>query len=159
MLGPIAHRCYRKDTVRACKIAVLTTDRHRNGCQCSTTAALPASRGPRCTDGASDIPIAPADPGAQLLASSFPGGFRTPARSRPRRAQCRAGIRNPSQKETQHLRCSHSPLERLVEPAILSEGIRAPGLRSSALCRCLGWERSPRGWGIGAWGEPHLRRL
>src|SRR5258706_10756014 len=40
MLGPIAHRCYRKDTVRACKIAVLTTDRHRNGCQCSTNGTL-----------------------------------------------------------------------------------------------------------------------
>ena len=97
MLGPIAHQCYRKDTVRACKIAVLTMDRHRNGCQCSTTAAPPPSRGPPCTDGAGDIPIAPPDPGAQLLASSFPGGFRTPARSPQRRAQCRAGIRNPSQ--------------------------------------------------------------
>ena len=100
MLGPIAHRRYRKDTVRACKIPVLTMDRHRNGCQCSTTAALPASRGPRWTDGASEIPIAPAEPGALLPASSFPGGFRTPARSRPRRGQCRAGIRNPSQLRT-----------------------------------------------------------
>jgi len=78
---PIAHRCHRRDTVRAGKTAVLAMHRHRNGCQCSTTAALTASRAPRWTDGASEIPIASADPGAQLPASSFLGGFRTPARS------------------------------------------------------------------------------
>lgn len=43
-------------------------------------AASPAaSTGARSTDRPNEIPIVPAEPGAPLPATSFPGGFRTPA--------------------------------------------------------------------------------
>jgi hypothetical protein len=61
----------------------------------------PASTGARCTDSASQFPIAPAESGAPLPATSFPGGFRTPALSVCGCHRHRAGVRNPS-----HLRRS-----------------------------------------------------
>src|SRR5262245_30334955 len=60
----------------------------------------PASTGARCTDSASQFPIAPAEPGAPLPATSFPGGFRTPALSVCGCRRHRAGVRNPSQEQT-----------------------------------------------------------
>jgi hypothetical protein len=50
-----------------------------------------------CSDRASQIPIAPAEPGATQPAPSFPGGFRTPALVRAAMF-VQAGVRNPSHK-------------------------------------------------------------
>src|SRR6185503_9938645 len=53
----------------------------------------------RCTDGASQIPIAPAEPGAPHPSPPFPGGFRTPALVHAATFVA-AGIRNPSQQRS-----------------------------------------------------------
>ena len=68
--------------------------------RCSQSRSVAASAPTRCAKGASQFPIAPADPGAPLPALSFPGGFRTPALLRAWTGPCWAGIRNPSQKPT-----------------------------------------------------------
>ena len=59
-------------------------------------ASRPASTRTCGTVRADEISIAPAEPGAPLPATSFLGGFRTPALSRTWLRPSRAGIRNPS---------------------------------------------------------------
>ena len=95
-LGPITLRAYGKGLATPCKSAVLMPVWARNGCQRSPAAADAGFTGARCTDGASQIPIAPAEPGAPHPAPSFPGGFRTPAR------RARGDVRAGPASETRH---------------------------------------------------------
>ena len=63
-----------------------------------TSAAARGGKRPPNQPG-TQIPIAPAETSAPLPASSFPGGFRTPALRCAWRGQRRAGIRNPSHEQ------------------------------------------------------------
>ena len=65
----------------------------------------PGAKGARCTDGAHQIPMAPAEPGASLPATPFPGGFRTPAFG------ASGSVRAGPASETRH-KTSHHPFDK-----------------------------------------------
>ena len=156
---------------------------HRSGRSAThspTSAPLATSRAAstraRCTIGADEIPIAPAEPGAQLPATPFPGGFRTPALG-----NC-GGVRAGPASETRHNNFNRSrPLRlsairsgscRTGSPLLLSASClllwpdpssrersdsrrdRRRSCRSAAVCRTMSLAG---GWAAGRWACPDSR--